>query len=170
MKINNIEFRDWVYLFFFIFTVFTLIFNTRINKININKKFNFETRTKKAEKFREKFSELLTIIDSLHRIYKIREETSKYDRTERREIYEKIKELNQKIQVHTNYLCLMIEDENLETQFIQKIRSISNYNPGDIITCKHKDLYDLYKEYSEFKKYGKYIIKNLDYKIKNQNM
>lgn len=118
MKINNIEFKDWVYLLFFIFTVFTLIFNTRITAININKKFNFETKTKKAEKFREKFSELLTILDSIKHIHEERREKiekytfgfDNYDKAEK-EMYEKINDVKRKINIHVNYLCLMIEDQ-----------------------------------------------------------
>ena len=164
MKINNIEFRDWVYLFFFIFTVFTLIFNTRIKAVNINKKFNFETKSKKVEKFREKFSELLTILDSIqhiveeargeHEIYNF----SYYDRrTSQREMIEKIDNLKRRLQIHINYLCLMIEDEKLEREFIHKVNFISNYHTGGkrYVDRSYED------EYNEFKKYGKYIIKNL---------
>ncbi len=148
-----------------------MIFNTRITSRNIKRKFNFETKTKKAEKFREKFSELLNILDSIHALQIKRDYRFGFNRfgsnnrENEEELYEKINNLQRKVQIHVNYLCLMIEDESLELEFIRRVDSIANDYPETLYTAStYTGNGD---EYIEFKKYGKYIIKNLEYKAKN---
>ena len=173
MNINNVEFRDWIYLFFVIFTVFALVFNTQINTININKRFDFEIKTKRSEEFREKFSELIYILNSIY-ILKNKEPTNikpeyfypynKYipsnDEKEKIELYERKKdELEHKLGLYNIYLCLLIRDEETEYEFIK--------NVNFIIASLDKKYIDYERDITSFKIYGKSIIEDLDYKIKN---
>lgn len=65
MTLNGIEFKDWLYSLFVIFTIIALAVNTWVNLTILNKRLSFDYKTKRANEFRENYAHLLACCSNL---------------------------------------------------------------------------------------------------------